>query len=99
MIQQSSAVQAGCVLSMLSISFFNWSGVTVTQRASAVARSTIDVSRTALIWVVELALLWNTFSWMQLVGFVVLIIGTLIYNEALKLPFLDAGVTDSQPLI
>jgi drug/metabolite transporter (DMT)-like permease len=88
MMQSSKAVQFGCIASMFSIAFFNWSGVTVTQTASAVARSTIDVSRTALIWAVELFMLWNTFSWLQLIGFVVLIAGTLIYNELIQLPFL-----------
>jgi len=98
MISNSTAVQMGCVLSMLSIAFFNWSGVNVTQRASAVARSTIDVSRTALIWVVELALMWNTFSWIQLLGFVVLVAGTLVYNEMIVIPGLDPkGVTE--PLV
>jgi drug/metabolite transporter (DMT)-like permease len=89
MMQSSKAVQFGCIASMFSIAFFNWSGVTVTQTASAVARSTIDVSRTALIWAVELFMLWNTFSWLQLVGFVVLIAGTLIYNELVTIPCLQ----------
>jgi drug/metabolite transporter (DMT)-like permease len=88
MMQSSKAVQFGCIASMFSIAFFNWSGVTVTQTASAVARSTIDVSRTALIWAVELFMLWNTFSWLQLTGFVVLIAGTLIYNELITIPCL-----------
>jgi drug/metabolite transporter (DMT)-like permease len=86
MIGHSPALQAGCILSMFSIAFFNWSGVTVTQQASATARSTIDVCRTAIIWVVELLLAWNVFSWLQLVGFLVLIFGTLVYNEVLQLP-------------
>lgn len=89
MINHSSALQGGCVLSMLSIAFFNWSGVTVTQQASATARSTIDVCRTAIIWVVEIALAWNVFSWLQFAGFVVLICGTLVYNEVIQLPWLQ----------
>jgi len=79
-------IQIGCIASMFSIAFFNWSGVTVTSQASAVARSTIDVSRTTLIWLVELALAWNTFSWLQLCGFVVLVTGTLVYNGLIVLP-------------
>merc|ERR1719380_298034 len=50
------------IASIFSIAFFNFSGVTVTQKASAVARSTIDVSRTILIWAVELSLGWNGFN-------------------------------------
>merc|ERR1719362_2203518 len=58
--------------SIFSIAFFNFSGVTVTQKASATARSTIDVSRTIIIWAVELAVGWNSFNWIQLAGFLVL---------------------------
>merc|ERR1719188_1795148 len=89
MLQSSGWLQFGCVASMFSIAFFNWSGVTVTQQASAVARSTIDVSRTSIIWVVELLLRWNTFSALQLVGFSILVVGTLIYNAILRVPALD----------
>jgi len=89
MMHSSGWVQFGCIASMFSIAFFNWSGVTVTQQASAVARSTIDVSRTSIIWVIELALRWNTFSWLQLAGFTVLVLGTLIYNAIIRVPALD----------
>jgi len=66
---------------IFSMAFFNSSGVAVTHQASAVARSTIDVSRTAIIWGVELLLGWNTFNALQLTGFVMLAAGTMIYNR------------------
>merc|ERR1740138_2031502 len=75
--------------SIFSIAFFNFSGVTVTQNASAVARSTIDVSRTILIWMVELAVGWNAFNAIQLAGFVVLALGTLIYNRLVIITSLE----------
>jgi len=87
MLHNNVWIQVGSIASMISIALFNWSGVTVTQQASAVARSTIDTSRTTLIWVVELLLAWNTFSWLQFVGFVVLITGTLVYNGLIQLPW------------
>merc|ERR1719171_1542588 len=62
----STPLLISCIASIFSIAFFNFSGVTVTQQASAVARSTIDCSRTIVIWAVELALGWNTFSILQL---------------------------------
>ena len=40
---------------IISIAFFNAFGVGVTKHASAPQRSTIDTSRTVLIWVVFLA--------------------------------------------
>merc|ERR1719356_1035860 len=60
---------------IFSIAFFNFCGVTVTQRASAVARSTIMCMTTVIIWAVELAFGWNTFKWLQLIGFIVLTLG------------------------
>merc|ERR1719276_530284 len=79
------------VASICSIAFFNFSGVTVTQRASAVARSTIDVSRTIIIWAVEMTLGRNTFNSLQFVGFVVLAFGTLIYNHIIIIKALEPG--------
>jgi len=86
----SAPLLLAVVASIFSIAFFNCSGVAVTQQASAVARSTVDVSRTILIWAVELAFGWNSFNFLQLGGFCVLALGTLVYNRLLVLPFLDA---------
>ena len=74
---------------ILSIAFFNFFGVSVTKNASAAQRSTIDTSRTAIIWIFFLIYKGDgheEFIWLQLVGFIVLIFGTLIYNEILVLP-------------
>merc|ERR1719183_3394309 len=70
--EHSLPLTVAVVGSIFSIAFFNFSGVTVTQQASAVARSTIDVSRTIIIWAVELVLGWNSFNALQRAGFIVL---------------------------
>jgi hypothetical protein len=77
----------------LSIAFFNAFGVTVTKHASSPQRSTIDTSRTVLIWVFFLAVPVNGnytehFKVLQLGGFFLLVMGTLVYNEILVIPFL-----------
>jgi drug/metabolite transporter (DMT)-like permease len=87
--RNSAPLGIACLASIFSIAFFNFSGVTVTQQASAVSRSTIDVSRTVLIWVVELILHWNDFNTLQLIGFIVLAIGTLIYNRLVVIQALE----------
>ena len=74
---------------IMSIAFFNFFGVSVTKNASAAQRSTIDTSRTAIIWIFFLIYKGDgheDFIWLQLIGFIVLIFGTLIYNEILVLP-------------
>jgi len=90
-INHSKPLMMAVIGSICSIAFFNFSGVTVTQKSSAVARSTIDVSRTILIWAVELSLGWNSFNMLQLAGFFVLALGTMIYNRLITFAVLDQG--------
>ncbi|KAJ1822954.1 hypothetical protein LPJ56_000462 [Coemansia sp. RSA 2599] len=72
---------------MLSIAFFNYFGLSVTRYLSATSRATIDTCRTLFIWMSSLALGWESFSWIQVVGFVILVYGTFVYNRVLTLPF------------
>lgn len=77
--------------SSLSIAFFNGFGVAVTKYASAAQRSTIDTSRTLLIWVFFISYQGpghERFIWLELVGFVMLVFGTFVFNEILVLPCL-----------
>lgn len=73
---------------MLSIAFFNVSGVTTTKLASAAQRATVDSTRTVTIWFISVMLGLEVFQWQVLPGFVLLVFGTLVYNEILVLPFL-----------
>lgn len=75
------------VLICFSIASFNAFGVAVTKNASSAQRSTIDTSRTVIIWVVQLILGAETFDWLQLVGFILLVCGTLVYNEIVVIPY------------
>eukprot|EP00747_Dinoflagellata_sp_TGD_P181653 gnl/TRDRNA2_/TRDRNA2_35563_c0_seq1.p1 gnl/TRDRNA2_/TRDRNA2_35563_c0~~gnl/TRDRNA2_/TRDRNA2_35563_c0_seq1.p1 ORF type:complete len:357 (+),score=71.08 gnl/TRDRNA2_/TRDRNA2_35563_c0_seq1:47-1117(+) len=88
-INHSGPLLTACIASIFSIAFFNYSGVTVTQQASAIARSTIDVSRTVLIWVFELIVGWNHFNVLQLVGFFILALGTMLYNRLIVFEALE----------
>lgn len=75
---------------IVSIGSFNALGVTVTKNASAAQRSTIDTSRTVLIWVFFLiypGVGHETFQILQLIGFIILVCGTLIYNEIVIVPW------------
>ena len=49
---------------------------------------TICQLRTALVWLVQIALGHETFLFGQFFGFLILVFGTLIYNEIIILPFL-----------
>ncbi len=69
--------------SIVSISFFNFFGISITQRLTSTARSTIDASRTVIIWIISLSFGWESFKWLQLLGFIVLISGSFTYNSVI----------------
>mmetsp|Transcript_32456 Transcript_32456/g.85730 ORF Transcript_32456/g.85730 Transcript_32456/m.85730 type:complete len:363 (-) Transcript_32456:32-1120(-) len=85
-IYSSPPLLISIICSMVTVSVFNFSGATITQQSSAVARTTIKISSTILIWLAELAFGWNTFSLLQFFGFVFVAQGTLIYNRLVQIP-------------
>ena len=80
------AVAISSVLIMISIGGFNFFGLSVTRTVSATARSTIDTCRTLFIWIVSLALHWETFKWLQILGFALLVYGTFLFNDIVQPP-------------
>ena len=80
--------------SLASIAFFNFFGISVTKAMSAAHRMVLDSLRTMVVWGFSLCVYavdpskGQKFSWLQLVGFAILLFGTLVYNEILPLPCL-----------
>ncbi|XP_021208208.1 solute carrier family 35 member F6 [Bombyx mori] len=66
---------------IVSIAFFNFAGISVTKEMSATTRMVLDSVRTLVVWVVSLAVRWQSFHWQHLMGFGVLIVGTCLYNN------------------
>ncbi|KAJ8275356.1 hypothetical protein COCON_G00099810 [Conger conger] len=64
----------------VSIAFFNFAGLSVTKEMSATTRMVLDSLRTVLIWAVSLALGWERFHGLQVLGFLILLSGTALYN-------------------
>jgi hypothetical protein len=60
--------------------------LSVTRQISATARSTIDTCRTLFIWLVSLGLGWESFKWLQVAGFALLVWGTMLFNEIINPP-------------
>ena len=58
----------------------------ITKYASAAQRSTVDTSRTLVIWIVFIFMGTEHFIWGEFFGFVLLVLGTLVYNEIIVLP-------------
>ncbi|KAJ6153181.1 hypothetical protein N7497_007500 [Penicillium chrysogenum] len=80
------AVAISSVFIMISIGGFNFFGLSVTRTVSATSRSTIDTCRTLFIWIVSLGLGWETFKWLQVVGFALLVYGTFMFNDIVRPP-------------
>ncbi|KAL2014765.1 hypothetical protein VTN00DRAFT_2290 [Thermoascus crustaceus] len=74
------------ILIMISIGGFNYFGLSVTRSVSATSRSTIDTCRTLFIWLVSLVLGWESFKWLQVVGFALLVYGTFLFNDIVRPP-------------
>lgn len=80
------AIAVTSILIMISIGGFNFFGLSITRSVSATARSIIDTCRTLFIWIVSLALGWETFKWLQILGFVLLVYGTFLFNDIVQPP-------------
>ena len=85
-ITEYRAVAVSSLLIMISIGGFNFFGLSITRSVSAMARSIIDTCRTLFIWIVSLGLGWETFKWLQIVGFALLVYGTFLFNQLIAPP-------------
>lgn len=73
---------------MVSISFFNFAGISVTKEISATTRMVLDSVRTLVIYVVSLALGWQGFQYLQPIGFIILLVGMSVYNDVIITPYM-----------
>ncbi|KAG6846889.1 hypothetical protein H0H93_011286 [Arthromyces matolae] len=84
------AVLYSGIATAISIAFFNFFGLSVTRHVSATARSLTDTCRTLSIWIISLGLGWEMFvfpaSLLQVLGFSVLVYGTFLYNNLVRIP-------------
>jgi len=80
------------LLYTLSISLFNFVGISITKYVSSAARAVVDSIRTVVVWVFFLAMPFvpestkEVFSYLQFIGFIFLVFGTITFNEILVWP-------------
>ncbi|XP_014222950.1 solute carrier family 35 member F6 [Trichogramma pretiosum] len=67
----------------ISIAFFNFAGISVTKELNATTRMILDSIRTLVIWTISLAVGWQKFHYLQLIGFTTLFIGMACYNNVI----------------
>jgi drug/metabolite transporter (DMT)-like permease len=110
-IQSDRGVLLALLGTICSIATFNWSGLSVTKEMSATTRMVLDSLRTIIIWVFGLIAVdahtgkknhWEKFDpagpgYLQILGFILLLIGSALYNERDIVPGLKGG--PKEPLI
>ncbi|CAG9310191.1 unnamed protein product [Blepharisma stoltei] len=71
----------------ICVAAYNWSGISTTKYATAIARTTITLSRMAFVWVFSIIFGFEEPFLLEIVGFVMIVLGTLLYNEVLIVPW------------
>eukprot|EP00932_Pfiesteria_piscicida_P020437 SRR837773.7243.p2 GENE.SRR837773.7243~~SRR837773.7243.p2 ORF type:complete len:434 (+),score=171.34 SRR837773.7243:138-1304(+) len=86
------------VVYTFSCATYNISGIAVTGALSAVHRVMLEAFRTSIVWIFGLSVhyfydsrskfgeAWTPWSWLEVCGFLVLMLGQAVYGEMLQLP-------------
>lgn len=99
MLKNNSALVSLVLVYVFSCATYNVSGMAVTSCLTAVHRTMLEASRTIGIWAIDLSFFylaptwvayrgeaWMPYSFLQLLGFGVLLVGQSVYGTVLKLP-------------
>ncbi|KAK2705938.1 hypothetical protein QYM36_016079 [Artemia franciscana] len=81
--QNNPLIIVATIGTIISIAFFNFAGISVTKELSATTRMVLDSVRTLIIWGISLAFQWQQFYYLQVIGFMVLVLGMCTYNNIL----------------
>lgn len=83
------------IVFLFAVLFYNIFGMLVTSMSNALNRTLLESVRTLFIWSTMLIFhvlgfsfgeVWSKWSWLQLFGFIILVIASLIYNKVVKIP-------------
>uniref|UniRef100_A0A7S2VQF7 Uncharacterized protein n=1 Tax=Zooxanthella nutricula TaxID=1333877 RepID=A0A7S2VQF7_9DINO len=96
MLAHSPALLALVPSYMCSVAVYSLTGIVVGKRMGTVVRCLVDSSRIVVVWAMNLFLYyyvsedlgapWAPHAWLTVLGFALLICGTLLYNEVLRAP-------------
>lgn len=109
MVANSHKLQLVIAVYLVSVFLFNIAGMMVTYQLSGVHRTLLEATRTAVIWGIDLAIhaeypesnfgeSWNPWSWLELAGFLVLVIGQATYGEMITWGFRTSQSKVATPL-
>ena len=94
------------IASMVALLVYNLVGNMVTKQLSAIMRSILESCRTLGVWITSIVIYygwhdsksgeeWTNWSYLEFVGFILLVYGTVAYKEILPIP----GVSKPAPQI
>jgi len=101
----SSSLIIAVSLFCLAVFLYNCYGMLITDSFSAINRTIFEAVRTAVVWIVSLVIqaikpgspygeVWVSYSFVELAGFILLFVSSLIYNGILKLPCVHSYADD-----
>merc|ERR1719361_1403734 len=99
MIGEEPTLYGLVIVYCFAILMYNIAGMNVTKYFTAIHRTILEACRTLCIWLVQLFIhyvvkwegkgeKWDDWSFLQLTGFCVMLLGTFTYSKLLKWPFL-----------
>ena len=101
MIGNSGALLAIAIISCIAIGCYDIAGMTVTATMSSVNRTIFEALRTLTTWITMLIIgatgsrygeKLNKLSWLELLGFILLVYSSLVYNNVVSLPFIKKQI-------
>eukprot|EP00871_Galdieria_phlegrea_P002518 jgi/Galph1/3267/GphlegSOOS_G1903.1 len=107
MIVNSSALQCILIMDASCMLFFNYFSMNVTKLSSSVFRTLLETMRTMIVWIVDIFLYyivsngrfgepWTEYSFLQVIGFTLLVIGTFQYSQYSTLPATPAKTAEEE---
>lgn len=69
---------------VLIAGIFNFSAISCTKELTSTTRVVFANLRTIFVWLISLTLKWESFYFLQLIGFLILLAGTYVYNDQFK---------------
>ena len=88
MIGNNLSILVCSLVVVVSIAVFNFAGLTVTITWNATTRMVLDNARTVSIWIVSLIFKWEKAQPLQPIGYILLLMGILIYYDIIICPIL-----------
>ncbi|XP_045467133.1 solute carrier family 35 member F6-like isoform X2 [Harmonia axyridis] len=74
-------IMVSTIVNILSIAVYNFCGITVGKELTSTTRKVLDSLRVVIIWIVSMTVFGQKFQYLQLIGFIILLLGMGFYND------------------